>query len=227
MINSKYFFLMIFISASTFAFAQDDEDEMDGRMMLSIGAGGMDFNSLNAVLGPNGYPTLENVGWDWGINLWWSWERLNVIYDFGSHSRQAGSGTTTRYDAGDFTLNFGYGLVKGQHLSLVPYLGLGFDYGSLELVQKEDPSITTVSGYIGSAPYSQDMDVWGFLGSAGLYALWDFSSKSDEAAFSLGFHAGYTPRLAPQKWRSAGGSKLDGINIERGWSTNLVLGVTF
>ncbi|AEV34009.1 hypothetical protein Oweho_3054 [Owenweeksia hongkongensis DSM 17368] len=225
MINSRYFFLLIFIGVSTFAFAQEDEDEIEGRIMFGIGAASMDFGELNKALDQSGYPSLDNIGWDWAIKLWISSDRLHFIYDFGSHSRQAENGAITKYETGDFALSLGYGVIQREHLSLIPYLGVGFDYGSLELVQMEDPSVNTVPGYITNAPYSQNMDVWGFLGSAGLYALWDFSSKSDDAAFTLGIHAGYTPRLGEQKWRSAGGSKLEGVSLSGGVSANLVFGV--
>ena len=225
MINSKYFFLLIFAGHFFFASAQDEEEKTDGRAMINLGAGYTDFGNLNDVLEANAYPALDNMGWDWGISLWLSDERLNFIYDFGTHSRKAEGVNTTNYDAGEFAISFGYSLVKREHLSIVPYLGLGFEYGRLELIQKEDPNVNTVSGYIADTPRSQDMDMWGLLGSMGVYALWDFSSKSDKSNFTLGLHGGYTPRLMKQQWKSAGGEKLDGISVPGGVSANLVFGV--
>lgn len=215
-------FTMLFLSASA-----QEEDNTEGRMLLSIGAGSFDVGKLNDALGASGYPMLNNVGWDWGISIWISDERLNFIYDFGSHARRAGSETTSDYDAGDFSLSFGYGVVHRQHFSLVPYLGIGAEFGRLELIQKEDPTVITVAGYIADVPRSQNMEMWGLFGAAGVYALWDFSSKSEKSNFTLGLHAGYAPRLMKQQWKSAGGEKLYDLNVPGGLSANLVFGVGF
>ena len=227
MINVKYFLLLIFTGLTLFVSAQKDKNLNDGRMLLSIGAGNMNMSELNEALEPNGYPSLESNGWDWGISIWFTEKRLHFIYDVSAHSRKSGTGTTSNYDAGDFAINLGYSLVKREHLSLVPYLGLGMEYGRLELILKEDPAVNTVSGYIADASRSQNMDMWGLIGSMGFYALWDFSSKSENPNFTLGLHGGYSPRLITQQWRSAGGEKLQGMNIPGGFNVNLVLGVAF
>lgn len=219
--------LIIGVCAMFSAYSQEEEGLKEGRMMLHLGVGSQNFSELNSALTTNGYPELNDIGGDWGFSLWISKERLNFLYDLGAHSRKAGSGNTTNYEAGDFTMSFGYSIIKGSHFSLVPYLGLGLEYGQLELVVNEDPAVTTVAGYISDVPRSQKMDMWGLLGSTGVYAIYDFSSKAEDSRFSLGIHGGYTPRLTKQQWRSAGDQKLDGLSIPGGVSVQLVVGVAF
>lgn len=222
--------VLLFIAGMVTTFssiAQEDGELKEGRMMLHLGVGGQDFSELNDALGSNGYPELSDVVGDWGFSLWVANKRLNFLYDLGAHSRKTGSGTTTNYEAGDFTMSFGYSVINGEHFSLVPYAGLGVEYGQLELIKVEDPAITTVTGYIADESRSQKMTMWGLIGSTGMYAIYDFASKSEDAQFSLGVHGGYTPRLTKQQWRSAGDQKLYGLSIPAGVSLQLVLGVAF
>lgn len=222
---SRLYLLVGLVFCVVFAKAQN-EKEGYGRMMFSFGLGYSNMDELNSMLRVGGYPELKNEAFDFGVLLMGNEGRWYYIYEFGFQSQIAKAATSTTYYAGDIKLSFGYDLLKVDRFSLVPYVGLGVDYGYLQLTQSEDPPINSVAGYIAAASYTQRMDAWGIVAATGVYALWDFPLKKDGGKFTIGMHAGYSPRLIKQQWKSSGGEKLEGLSIPGGVSASVLVGVS-
>ena len=205
---------------------KEKEDDELMRSMFSFGVGYANFEGLNTMLKDGGYPELNNANFDFGILLWSTEGRFHYIFDLGFWSQISKVEASSMYYSGDIKFSIGYSVIQRGRFSLAPYLGVGMDYGYLELTKKEDPSVNTVAGYINAPSYTQRLDSWSIVGATGVYACWDFPSRKSDDLFSIGVHCGYTPRLMKQRWKSGGGAKLKGLSVPGGVSASVLLGVS-